>query len=213
MKIPTKRGYTLAQLLVTVAIIGVLAGLLFPVSRPSGENAPRSSCQSNLKQLGLAMMQYAQDNGERFPPLAIHAVASSTDSFSKQPYGWADAIQIYARSTQLLQCSSEKVTVPSEDATQSGYTDYWFNTNLNALSFDKMSSPQEIFLLGEGNDGLDGSDARYNRNVLPQRWIDDENSPSRRHLETANYLYADGHVKASKPQTVVASNGFTVQRD
>ena len=212
MQLPAKGGYTLVQLLVTLLILGIIASILVPIFASRGEvRAPSAYCRSNLKQLGLAMLQYAQDNNERFPPIAIHAVASSTDSFSKQPYGWADAIQIYARNTEALQCPSEKVTVSSKDATQSGYADYWFNTNLNALSLKKMSSPQEIFLLGEGNDGRDGSDARYNRNVLPQRWIDEENSPSRRHLGVGSYLFADGHVKSFTPVQVRQSQYFAVK--
>ena len=210
MKIPTKRGYTIVELLVVLMVVGIIAAVLWPVTGRRLEPG-RPPCQSNLKQLGLAMIQYAQDNGERFPPLAIHAVASSTDSFSKQPYGWADAIQIYARNLDVLQCPSEKVTVPSEDATQSGYTDYWFNTNLNALPCREIQDTAWTFLLGEGNDGRDGADARYNRNVLPQRWLDDANSPAQRHLGTGSYLFADGHVKAFTPVQVQKSQYFAVK--
>jgi prepilin-type processing-associated H-X9-DG protein len=59
-----------------------------------------------------------------------------------------------------------------------------------------------LVLCGEGNDGTDGTDARYNRNVIPQVWLDTENSPARRHLDTANYLFADGHVKSVKPASI-----------
>jgi type II secretory pathway pseudopilin PulG len=54
-------------MLVVIAIIGLLAAILFPVFSRIRENARRSSCQSNMKQLGLGIMQYVQDFDERFP--------------------------------------------------------------------------------------------------------------------------------------------------
>jgi len=55
------QGFTLIELLVVVAIIGILAAILFPVFARARENARRANCLSNLKQIGLAMMQYVQD--------------------------------------------------------------------------------------------------------------------------------------------------------
>ena len=60
-----KRGFTLIELLVVVAIIGILAAILFPVFARARENARRASCQSNLKQIGLGIAQYTQDYDER----------------------------------------------------------------------------------------------------------------------------------------------------
>src|SRR5256885_12372556 len=65
MKIP--QGFTLIELLVVIAIIAILAAILFPVFARARENARRSSCQSNLKQLGLAWVQYTQDYDETCP--------------------------------------------------------------------------------------------------------------------------------------------------
>ena len=66
----SEKGFTLIELLVVIAIIAILAAILFPVFARARENARRASCQSNLKQIGLGILQYTQDYGRRFPPLS-----------------------------------------------------------------------------------------------------------------------------------------------
>ena len=186
-------GFTKVEMLVLLVIVGVLAAIFYPAFNKGGHRpSPRVFCAVNLKQIGTAFMQYAQEYDERFP---------SVKSNGKK-FGWADAIFIYAPDNNIYQCPSEKKTVAVTDPTQSGYTDYWFNTNLSKLNLGKLTTPSRTILLGDGNDGTENTDARYNRNALPQSWRDTKNSPARRHLDTANYAFADGHVKSFRPQQI-----------
>ena len=62
-----KRGFTLIELLVVIAIIAILAAILFPVFAKAREKARQTSCLSNLRQIGTAILSYAQDNDEQYP--------------------------------------------------------------------------------------------------------------------------------------------------
>ncbi|MCJ7752459.1 MAG: prepilin-type N-terminal cleavage/methylation domain-containing protein, partial [Armatimonadetes bacterium] len=62
------RGFTLIELLVVIAIIGILTAMVFPVFAKAREKARQSVCMSNLKQLSMAMLMYAEDNGGGFVP-------------------------------------------------------------------------------------------------------------------------------------------------
>jgi prepilin-type N-terminal cleavage/methylation domain-containing protein len=61
------KGFTLIELLIVIAIIAILAAILFPVFARARENARKASCLSNLKQIGLGLMQYVQDYDEKYP--------------------------------------------------------------------------------------------------------------------------------------------------
>ena len=79
-----KKGFTLIELLVVIAIIAILAAILFPVFAQAREKARQSSCLSNMKQLGTALMLYVDDNHERFP----YCTAGDYD-------GWAIKVMKY----------------------------------------------------------------------------------------------------------------------
>ena len=209
---PTLRrnGYTLIELAVGLIIVCALVIVLYPLYQRDQLNKQRTSCQSNLKQLGLALLQYQQDANGKLPPFASNPVTSSVPPFAR-PYGWADAAYPYHKSLALLRCPLTQ-TPRSVDATKNGFTDYWFNTNLSALSDREISQPASTILLGEGNDGRDRTDARYHRNVLTQNWLSDPQSPASRHFGTSNCLFADGHVKSYRPQIFETEDWFSLPR-
>lgn len=154
-------------------------------------NEHYGSCHSNLKQIGLGFAQYTQDYDERLPPSASGGAT----------FGWADALQPYLRSTQLFQCPVE-ANQGQTDSHLTGYTDYWFNARLSKRELKTIDEPARLIAAGDGNDGTDLTDARYSISALPSQWISDTNSPLYRHFEAANYLFADGHVKAMQPTSI-----------
>ncbi len=101
----TKRGFTLIELLVVIAIIAILAAILFPAFAKARESARRSSCSSNMKQIGIAMMQYSQEYDEQVVPGTV-AKGGIVDGGT----GWMGLLQPYLKSTQIFSCPSDSDT-------------------------------------------------------------------------------------------------------
>ncbi len=97
-----KRGFTLIELLVVIAIIGILASILFPVFARARETVRRASCQSNLKQIGLGIMQYAQDN-DGWTPGSVTFVGPGVAT------SWPTTIFAYIKSEQVFACPSGEI--------------------------------------------------------------------------------------------------------
>jgi prepilin-type N-terminal cleavage/methylation domain-containing protein len=86
-KRPQRGGFTLIELLVVIAIIAILAAILFPVFARARENARRTACVSNVKQIGLGWMMYVQDYDETFPPNnTINGAAAEWQPSTALPY-------------------------------------------------------------------------------------------------------------------------------
>jgi len=96
MKHRSYRAFTLIELLVVIAIISILASILFPVFARAREQARKASCQSNLKQIGIAMMMYTQDYDEKYP---FAANGGATGGKSNR---WYDVVNPYVKSKQQV---------------------------------------------------------------------------------------------------------------
>lgn len=236
-----RAGFTLIELLVVIAIIAILAAILFPVFARARENARRSSCQSNLKQIGLGLMQYLQDYDERYP-------------FSTREDGvvWQDSVWPYIKSEALYKCPSSKtartynmnvgeMSMNQYTLGMRGLTSIMYYTTVAAsLHTTDVYDPTKTVWVGDSDGGsgtafysswgpaiykvhevkdLDTADA-YPSPFPYYRTFGVPNSGSTycwpaRHLDTCNILFGDGHVKAMKLETLAANwpAWFTVQND
>ena len=211
------RGFTLIELLVVIAIIAILAAILFPVFARARENARRASCQSNLKQLGLGIMQYTQDYDEKMP-----ATTYAYTLPGNLPSSWDLTVQPYVKSTQVLTCPSD-VTSPTMNLPAYGnmkrsysisrymWDVAWDQWSGPGVALARIEAPALTVLLAERSAcpvTTDVSTWGYcGESQSTDNWASETGGaffePSvpvgtgGRHLGTTNILYADGHVKSS----------------
>ena len=203
-----RSAFTLIELLVVIAIIAILAAILFPVFARARENARRSSCSSNLKQISLGIIQYTQDYDEKMPP-RNNAVT-----------GWRVLTQPYLKSTQVFSCPSNPNNSlngaengeaalgikRSYGAPQLRRNDGSFPDGVTSdsawrvddgVSIASFNSPSQTLLVGESTGAF--SDIP----IVNTDWGGPNNYVFSGHLGTGNWAYADGHVKSLIPTKTI----------
>jgi len=111
-------GFTLIELLVVVAIISLLAAILFPVFAKAREKARQTACISNLKQIGLSLAQYSADYNNVYPPRVSFGGSSTSNPQPswRDPNGtisWRALVQPYIRSSAVFVCPDNPASTMS----------------------------------------------------------------------------------------------------
>lgn len=140
-----RNAFTLIELLVVIAIIAILAAILFPVFAKVREKARQTSCLSNLKQLGLANMQYVQDNDETF------LVGGNTfGSGQGGGGGWAGRVYSYVKSTGVFKCPDDPTATDTSVNPPRVPVSYAFNTSISyAPALASLNAPSNTVMLFE----------------------------------------------------------------
>ncbi len=197
-----RKAFTLIELLVVIAIIALLAAILFPVFARARENARKSSCLNNLKQIGLGIAQYGQDYDETY-------FARNMGTLH-----WAQCVYPYTKNAQIFRCPSI-----SQGATNNAAGAVTVNgTFYPAIPRSYGYNPR----YGIGDASLTPSMADVQKpaqkimvaEVQLQNWSDygapwwdcdcnwDQGFAG--HLKTSNYLFGDGHVKTYNPAATMS---------
>lgn len=152
-----RSAFTLIELLVVIAIIAILAAILFPVFAKAREKARQTSCLSNEKQLGLGLLQYVQDNNEKYPFSGVWAADGHSYASNDGGIGWGSRIYPYVKSTGVYKCPDDP-TAPANNLNGNGEVDYpvsyAFNPNVGIARVTDFRSPSNTVVLTEVQGGV-----------------------------------------------------------
>lgn len=144
-----KSGFTLIELLVVIAIIAIISAILYPVFATAREKARESACLSNMKQVAIGVIQYAQDYDETPPNSYVDSGAGA----------WGGQIYPYVKSAGAFRCPDDALVI--NEASMNGENDssYCLNANLATgyYSLAKYTAPAMTVLFCEvtGNSNTD----------------------------------------------------------
>ena len=194
-----RRAFTLIELLVVMAIISILASILFPVFSRAIDKAKATQCLSNVKQIQLATLMYSQDYDGWYPP-GPYSYVDPNDGTTKVKI-WLDTLQPYIENYQIMVCPGEPPqTAPGPSGKLTGYAiNYWMigaGGNNAHKSSDKIVY-SDASVIGDHVSwymyNFGGTDPDPDNDPATQG-----STPDTRHMEGSNFAYADGHAKWSR---------------
>ena len=209
-----KNNFTLIELLVVIGIIAILAGMLLPALNHARSKGHAISCMNNLKQCGLAFVQYANAWDSYFPP--VHGgtyAAPDRNGESPSLKIWHVYLQPYGLQTKHLRCAADVAVRPSFDDAGSGCTKTTWDTRQSYIyngmyAFNKrmnvLRNTSRRIILSERGDTAGALDHQgYAGHKAVELW--ESNIAKTRHNGNANYLFVDAHAKALKFEETVGN--------
>lgn len=166
-------AFTLVELLVVIAVIGILAAMLVPVISKAKEAAKATQCLSNLHQLGLGLQMFVDQNKQRMPTMYDRPV-STNSMFTNFPTSPDVVLANYVGSTNVWKCPSDD----KELFRQTG-SSYAWNVLVNGQAADRF----RILSMN------------FSSHQVPLFFDKESFHKARGEDKAVNYLYADGHIK------------------
>ena len=188
---PKTRAFTLIELLIVVAIIGIMAGLLLPALSGAKARARQVKCLNNLRQTSLGLRLWAHDNGEKYPWQIAATAGGSAGSAD-----WGDNFRACSNelsTPHILLCPTDKTRKAASNwVSMAADVSVSFLVGTNATE-----SLPALILLGDrnvsgGGGGLDPSWSSFLGSSIDAAW------DKELHVRAGNLAMADGSVQATK---------------
>jgi prepilin-type N-terminal cleavage/methylation domain-containing protein/prepilin-type processing-associated H-X9-DG protein len=187
-----QRGFTLVELLVVIAIIAILASLLLPVLGKAKDDAARMQCVNNVRQLGLAMQMYGDENNSVLP--MAHDIVPWG---AVNPVPWTQVLVSYYNNTNILTCPafSQLFNKSPFNYFMGARAAYIETGTDSSVVLKNILLPSQYVLSGDCNflfAAIDADPDNYSQDTLFA------NLPTTGHNGWLNILFADQHIKNYK---------------
>jgi len=197
-------GFTLIEILIVIAIIGILMAIMFPVLMKAHSVGQRTGCLSNLHQLAIAPMLYSDDHAEQFP--------NSNDSFLWTGQHWRQLLDAYVGNRQSFWCPADVNAARQFDSTCYAYKQTCFHADADIsvgtgsirtatdLAYHSCGTPPQTRLLSQ--------ELYPAHKILIYEWTTNHDATRRTMWDATgghNVVFADGHAARVQEEALPAS--------